>query len=243
MNLVLLFQDDFLSISHVRLTGRRLEHVSNVHRARVGDTLRVGLLNGNMGRGCITALDGQALEMDVVLDQSPPPKLPLTLVIAMPRPKVLNRVIAAAASMGAARMILLNAWRVEKSYWKSPRLDEANLLHQRILGLEQAIDTALPELRLARFFASFVNDELPGLASQTRCLVAHPQATTHCQMCSMAPNEPCTLVLGPEGGFIPNEISALERVGFQTVSLGPRILRTETALAALMSRLYCGNSI
>jgi len=235
MNLLLLSRDDFLSESHVRLTGRRLEHVDSVHRAKVGDVLRVGLLNGKMGRAGITALDEQGLEMDVVLDQLPPQKLPLTIVIALPRPKVLNRVVAAAASLGAARIILLNAWKVEKSYWKSPRLDTANLLHQCILGLEQAMDTVLPELRLARFFAPFVRDELPGLASQTRCLVAHPQADIPCPM---GLKEPCTLVLGPEGGFIPDEITALENIGFQPVSLAPRILRTETALAALVGRLY-----
>ena len=235
MNLILLSQDDFLSESHVRLTGRRLEHVNNVHRVKAGDVLRVGLLNGGMGQARITALDSQGLEMDVVLNQPPPPKLPLTLVIALPRPKALNRVIAAATSLGAARIILLNAWKVEKSYWKSPRLDAANLLHQRILGLEQAMDTMLPELRLARFFAPFVRDELPGLASQTRCLIAHPQADAPCPM---GLKESCTLVLGPEGGFIPDEVSAFENIGFQSVSLGPRILRTETALAALVGRFY-----
>jgi len=235
MNLILLLQDDFLSSSHVRLTGRRLEHVYNVHRARVGDILRVGLLNGNMGQGCITTLDAHNLEMEVLLDQPPPPKLPLSLVIALPRPKVLNRVVAAAAGMGAARIILLNAWKVEKSYWKSPRLVEENLLRQMMLGLEQAVDTILPELLQARFFAPFVHDELPGLASQTLCFVAHPQASIPCPM---GLSEPCTLVLGPEGGFIPNEMSALEQIGFQAVSLGPRILRTETALAALIGRLY-----
>jgi RsmE family RNA methyltransferase len=235
MNLILLFQNDFLSSSHVRLAGRRLEHINDVHRAKVGDILRVGLLNGSMGQGCITALDERNLEMDVLLDQPPPPKLPLTLVIALPRPKALNRVVAAATSMGAARIILLNAWRVEKSYWKSPRLDEANLMRQMILGLEQAVDTVSPELRLARFFAEFVHDELPALASRTRCLVAHPRAFVPCPM---GLTEPCTLVLGPEGGFIPDEMTVLERIGFQAVSLGPRILRTETALAALVGRLY-----
>ena len=235
MNLILLSQDDFLSDTHARLTGRRLEHVNNVHRAKVGDVMRVGLLNGKMGRASITALDKQGLDMDVTLDQPPPPKLPLTLVVALPRPKALNRVVAAATSLGAARIILLNAWKVEKSYWKSPRLEAPNLLHQRILGLEQAMDTVLPELRLARFFAPFVRDELPGLASQTHRLVAHPQANAPCPM---GLKEPCTLVLGPEGGFIPNEVSALENIGFQPVSLGPRILRTETALATLAGRLY-----
>ncbi|MCL1894831.1 MAG: 16S rRNA (uracil(1498)-N(3))-methyltransferase [Holophagaceae bacterium] len=235
MNLVLLLPEDFISEQHVRLTGRRLEHIVNVHRAKLGDTLRVGVLNEKVGRGLITALDNQTVEIEVSLEQEPPPKLPLTIVVALPRPKVLNRVIASATCLGASRMIILNAWKVEKSYWKSLRLSEANLLHQRIIGLEQAGDTVLPKLYLARFFAPFVQNELPVIASQTLRLVAHPLAIVPCPACII---EPCTLVIGPEGGFIPNEIQALEKIGFEPVSLGTRTLRTETAMAALIGRLY-----
>jgi RsmE family RNA methyltransferase len=162
--------------------------------------------------------------MEVVLDQDPPPKLPLTLILALPRPKVLNRAVAAATSLGLARIVLLNAWKVEKSYWKSPRLNDENLLQQRILGLEQAKDTVLPELKLARFFRPFVEDELPDLMKDTLALVAHPGSL-----------EPCPR--GPEGGWLDAEVASFTRIGFQSVDLGPRILRVETALASLVGRL------
>ena len=134
MNLILLQPEDFIAESRVLLTGRRLEHVANIHRAKLGDTLTVGIENGKIGRGVIARLD-DALELDIALEHDPPEKLPLTLVLALPRPKVLNRVIAGATSMGVNRIILLNAWRVEKSYWKSPRLSAGNLHMQSILGL------------------------------------------------------------------------------------------------------------
>ncbi len=234
MNLVLLFPGDFVAESRARLTGRRLEHVANIHRAAVGDTLTVGLENGRIGRGVIARLD-DALELDVTLEQDPPPKLPLTLVLALPRPKVLNRVLAGATSMGVTRIVLINAWRVEKSYWKSPRLEEENLRQQRILGLEQARDTILPQLDLRRLFRPFVEDELPTIAHRTRKLVPHPKAATEC---SRHIQEPVTLVIGPEGGFIEQEIASLEQIGFEPVSLGPRILRVETAVAAVIARLF-----
>jgi RsmE family RNA methyltransferase len=47
-----------------------------------------------------------------------------------------------------------------------------------------------------------------------------------------------TLVIGPEGGFIPFEIELLEKNGFQAVTLGPRILRVENAIPALAGRLF-----
>jgi 16S rRNA (uracil1498-N3)-methyltransferase len=235
MNLVLLFQDDFVSEGRVRLSGRRLEHIRSVHRVKLDDELTVGLLDGKIGRGRLTRLEDDLLEMTVDLRDAPPPKLPLTLVLALPRPKVLNRVIAAATSLGVSRIYLINAWRVEKSYWKSPRLAEENLLMQRILGLEQAKDTSLPELHLRRLLRPFADDELPGLVQNTHALVAHPGAA---ESCPRALQQPVTLAIGPEGGFIPAEIELLQRTGFKAVALGPRILRVETAVAALTARLF-----
>jgi RsmE family RNA methyltransferase len=235
MNLLILREEDFLDPGRVRLAGRRLQHVTEVHRAQVGTDLSVGLLEGAMGRGRVTRLDAEALELDVILDQAPPPKLPLTLVLALPRPKVLNRVLAAATSLGVARIYLVNAWKVEKSYWGSPRLAEPNLLLQRILGLEQARDTRLPELHLRRLLRPFAEEELPALIRGTLPLLAHPGSAA---ACPRAVADPVTLVIGPEGGFIPAEIDLLARAGCLPVHLGPRVLRVETAVAALVGRLF-----
>jgi 16S rRNA (uracil1498-N3)-methyltransferase len=235
VNLILLFDEDFIAPATVRLLGRRLEHVLDVHRAAPGDALAVGRLNGLMGRGRVTRLDSEALEMEIELDQAPPPKLPLTLLLALPRPKVLNRVIASATSLGVRRIDLINAWRVEKSYWKSPRLSEENLHHQCLLGLEQAKDTVPPELHLHRLLRPFAEQELPGIIGNSRALVAHPGAELPCPR---ALDAPVTLAIGPEGGFIPAEVELLMRSGFQPVSLGDRILRVETAVATLVARLF-----
>ena len=233
MNLILLFDDDFVAPARVRLTGRRLRHVLDVHRAATGDELTVGVAGGRVGRGRVGRLDDEALEMEVALDGDPPPPLPLTLVLALPRPKVLNRVVAGIASLGVKRVFLINAWRVEKSYWKSPRLDRLN--DQAILGLEQAKDTMLPSIELRRLFRPFVEDELPAIARGTRAVVAHPTASAECPR---DVREAVTLAIGPEGGFIAEEIASLERIGFTPVSIGARVLRVETAVAAIIGRLF-----
>jgi len=124
---------------------------------------------------------------------------------------------------------------VEKSFWSSPRLGEDNLLLQRILGLEQARDTVLPELHLRRLLRPFAEDELPGLLRGTLPLLAHPGSP---EPCPRDVREPVTLVIGPEGGFIPAEVELLVRSGCRAVHLGPRILRVETAVAALVGRLF-----
>nr|WP_320134030.1 16S rRNA (uracil(1498)-N(3))-methyltransferase [uncultured Holophaga sp.] len=235
MNLVILQPTDFTSCTTARIEGRRLLHIKEVQRLSEGAELRVGLAGGLTGTGRILHLEADHLELEVSLDTPPPPKLPLTLVLALPRPKVLNRVLASVTSLGVGRIFLVNAWKVEKSYWKSPRMEAENLHHQQLLGLEQARDTVLPELQVRRFLRPFVEDELPELSKGTLRLLAHPGTEIPCPR---GINAPATLVIGPEGGFLDQEVGLFARAGFQAVEMGPRILRVETAVAALVGRLY-----
>ena len=236
MNLILLFPDDFINdTNRVRLEGRRLRHMLAVHRAFINDEFCVGLAGDRVGTGRVTSLCETALEMEVRLNRTPPPPLPATLVLALPRPKVLRRVLRSVSSMGVKRIILLNAFRVEKSYWQSPFLGEATLKEQLIIGLEQARDTILPEVLLRPLFKPFVEDELPALIHGTLPLVAHPAASA---ACPRNIGHPVTLVVGPEGGFISYEIELLVSRGFSVVQLGDRILSLETAVPALLSRLF-----
>lgn len=235
VNLLILEPEDLVGPDLACLRGRRLEHVRAVHRARPGQRLKAGLLNGPMGEAEVLVLDDDRLELSLCLDAPPPPKLPLTLVVALPRPKVVNRVVASAASLGVARLVFVNAWKVEKGYWTSPKLSGENLRHQTILGLEQARDTVLPDVRLARLFRPFVEEELPALLAGAEGLIAHPGAM---EACPRGVECPHLVALGPEGGWIDAEVRSLVQAGLRPVDLGPRILRTETALAALIGRLF-----
>ena len=71
MNLILLFPQDFVpgSPERVLLQDRRLLHVTQIHRASIGDELRVGILGGRIGKGRIIALDNDRLEMEVRLER------------------------------------------------------------------------------------------------------------------------------------------------------------------------------
>ena len=221
MNLILLGPD-------LELSDRQASHVRTVLGVRPGDTVRVGVLNGRIGTATVRTVD--PLDLEIVLERDPPPPLPVTLVLALPRPKVFNRVIASATSMGVKRIHIVNAWRVEKSYWKSPRLAPENVHSQVIAGLEQAVDTIPPDISFHRLFRPFVENELPSIVAGTRALVAHPHGA------SSALTTPLTLAIGPEGGWVSAELASLARIGFEEVSFGARILRVETALAAILGR-------
>ncbi|MFT5720683.1 MAG: 16S rRNA (uracil1498-N3)-methyltransferase [Motiliproteus sp.] len=235
MNLLLLTDADFIAPNRVRIEGRRHAHIRDIHKATLGDSLRVGLLEGLIGQGKITRLDAQGVELEIQLDQAPPPQLSLTLLLALPRPKMLRRIFQSCATLGVAELILINSYRVEKSYWQSPLLAEDKIREQLILGLEQGMATQLPRITLRKRFKPFVEDELPALIQGTRALVAHPYQA---QPCPGQSEQPTVLAIGPEGGFIPYEIDKLADTGFTAIEIGRRILRVETAVTTLCAKLF-----
>lgn len=235
MNLLLLEDADFVAADRAVLSGRRLKHLHEVHGAESGDSLRVGRLGGAMGRGTLLALDAQHAELRVELDQPAPAKLPLTLLLALPRPKMLKRVLQTVAAMGVPRLVLLNSYRVEKSFWQTPFLSPEAIREQLVLGLEQARDTLLPEVIIEKRFKPFVEDRLPSLAAGSLGLVGHPGDYPPCPR---AVEQAVTLAIGPEGGWIPYEVDKLQEAGLAPVQLGERILRVETAVPALLARLF-----
>jgi RsmE family RNA methyltransferase len=236
MNLLTLNSDQ-ISGNKATVTGRQLEHLLRVNKASVETSVRVGELNGLMGTGIIKQIDDNSALLEIVLDTPPPPPLLLTLVMALPRPKMLRRTLQSITSMGVKTLYLINSARVEKSFWQTPFLLESALEKELLLGLEQSRDTMLPTVHLRKLFKPFVEDELGDLIKNTKALVAHPSGTHNCPINIQ---KPTTLVVGPEGGFIPYEIEKLKEVGVEAVTIGPRILRVETAVPALISRLFPG---
>lgn len=235
MNLILLQPQDFIAPDLAVLHGRRAAHIQQVHRANPGEQLRVGVLEGEMGQGELLEVSSERATLRVSLNTPAPAPLPLTLLLALPRPKMLRRIFQTAATLGVRELILLNAYRVEKSYWQSPFLQPDKIDEQLILGLEQGVATTPPRVRLVKRFKPFVEDELPALATDCRALVAHPYQAAPCPN---ATQEETLLAIGPEGGFIAYEVEKMMEAGLQPIHLGSRILRVETALPFLTAKLF-----
>lgn len=235
MNLLLLHGDNVRDELYATVRGRQLEHIHQTLKLKVGDTLTVGRVNGQIGQATLITLSEHDAELNIEWLASPPAALPVTLIIALPRPKMLKRIIQTAVTMGVKKLYFINAWKVEKSYWLSPWLSEEKLLENIELGLEQAKDTVLPEIHLKKLFKPFVEDELPTLSADTEKLLAHPDSG---EACPVSLNQPTTLIIGPEGGFTPYEVGLLQAHGFRSVHLGSRILRVETAVPVLLGRLF-----
>lgn len=219
----------------IRLEGRRRRHAEEILRARVGDTLRVGMIGGLLGTGRILELDRDHLDLEVVFEEAPPAKRPLHLVLALPRPPVFRRLLSTIASLGVERLLVVGTARTEKSFWQSHVVEEASIRERLLLGIEQSRDTILPEVTLQRYFEPLVEEVLPHWIRGRRALLAHPAAESECPH---AVTEPVTLMVGPEGGFVDFEVERLRRIGFEPVSLGARILRVEPVIPMLIGRLF-----
>ncbi|WP_110602560.1 16S rRNA (uracil(1498)-N(3))-methyltransferase [Salinicola lusitanus] len=236
MNLILLQPDEWLDDTHATVRDpRRLRHLVDVHRATPGDSLTVGALDGLMGRGELLALSDGEARFRVTLDREPPAPLPVHLLLALPRPRMLARTLEHVSALGVKRVTLMHTRRVEKSYWQSPELKPEKIRQHLLLGLEQARDTRLPEITLETRFRPFVEDRLPALLEGRRGLLAHPGLA---QACPRAITEPTLLAIGPEGGFVDYEVERFLELGFEGIHLGERILRVETAVTALLARLF-----
>ncbi|GLQ32107.1 16S rRNA (uracil(1498)-N(3))-methyltransferase [Litoribrevibacter albus] len=237
MNLILITERDFASTSQVVLSDHRAKHIHQVHQAEPGRRLKVGLVNGLMGLGEVTDAiksgDDYQVSLTVELSQQPPEKLPLTVILALPRPKMLRRTIQNLTSLGVAHLVLINSYRVEKSYWQSPFLHQLDEYVQ--LGLEQSVDTVPMTIQLEKRFKPFVEDRLPELIQDKRAIVAHPYVS---ETCPRDIQTPLVLAIGPEGGFIQYEVDKLIDAGFDAVTLGQRIQKVETVLPQLIGRLY-----
>ena len=232
MNIILLAPEDWFDEHTVCIDSRRHEHIRGVLKAEVGDALRVGLLGGLRGSGTVIKQSDQDTHLRVNLVESPLPRHPYDLILALPRPKMLRRVFRTAAEMGVAHLYLINSARVEKSYWQSPLLQPDRIKAALTAGLERAGDTVLPQVHLHPRFKPFIEDELPGLIGSSACWIAHPGATE-----ALATQSGEGLImLGPEGGFVPYEVELAQSMGARPVRLSDRILSVDRAVTAALSQ-------
>ena len=223
----------------VRLRDRRARHVVEVLRAGVGDTVRVGVTRGPRGTGTVVDIGADHVELALVLDGATDAEPATDLVLALPRPKALSRIVQTAASFGVGRIDLVNAWRVDKSYLSSARLAADRLDADARLGCEQGSTTWLPDIAVHRRLMTFVDESLaPRLArAGTTGLIAHPAAQDFLEDAVATWAHKLIVLIGPEGGWIPREVDTLIDRGCRGVTLGSRLLRTHAAVAAVFAQL------
>ena len=235
MNLLLLRSTDVVTDHSVTLDDYRAAHIISVLKMVEGDRITVGKINGLMGFGYIENINKpQVTIARIQLDQIPPPQIDVELILALPRPRMLQRSLQTIATMGVKTLHLIHTERVEKSFWQTPLLKPAVIDEQFFLGLEQARATQMPVLKIHTKWRDFAQSVLPSFL-QYQKIIAHPGDYSEATKLSA---QPAVLAIGPEGGFSPKEVEVFIAADFSPVQLGGRILRVETAVPVLLAKLF-----
>jgi RsmE family RNA methyltransferase len=244
VNLILLEPAEVRSDGVVALSGRRARHLLDVLQVQPGHDVRLGIVDGGLGTGRVLSIEGNTVMLQCVIE-SVPERPSVDLLLALPRPKVLQRLWAQIAALGVGQVILTNAERVERNYFDTHVLTP-EVYHPLLLeGLQQARDTHVPHISIHRRLKVLVEDDLGRLCPRTWRVVAHPGETrTFAEAVGAGSARPrdewprTLLAVGPEGGCTDYELNLLLSHGFEAVGMGPRTLRSDTACIALLALLH-----
>ena len=233
MNRILFTEAEVDKGHMIEVSDHRAVHMLKVLHVEVGQLVRIGIINGPIGDAEVVGIDAGQVTLNPVWGDLPLASS-LSLLLALPRPKVLKRLWAPLASLGLNKIIITNAEKVERNYFDTHWLEPENYQPLLVEGLVQAGDTLLPEVIIRRRFKPFIEDELDVLIPDSRRLLAHPRTDCHFRDLQPDKNE-LLLAVGPEGGWSEFEVDLLQHHQFQAVSAGSRILRTDVACVALLT--------
>lgn len=239
MNLLLIKPEEIEDGHVVTLNDRRHLHIRDILKCQAGDSLRIGIVNGPLGKGIIKESNGSQTVLLIETADFVPLRPPVDLILALPRPIMLKRILSQAATLGVGRIYIINANRVEKSFFNASTVKSNNFEEFLLHGLEQAADTRLPDVTVHPRFRPFVEDFVPTIVrGYQECLVAHPESNKALAQSIAAPlTGRVLLAIGPEGGWVDFEIEKFQEQGFTVFHMGKRILRVETAVTALLAQL------
>jgi RsmE family RNA methyltransferase len=235
MNRILFEKEEIDREGFATFSGERAEHVLGILHGEVGQILKTGVVDGLCGNSEIVAISGNAVTVKTShTKESLKPWI--DVLLAMPRPRVFKRMLPQLASMGVREITVVGAEKVEKAYWGVKFLEPDQAREYLVDGLMQAGTTILPKLSKCKNFKALIES---GKYDSRSCkIVAHP--TDRKIAISSLPsdeNDLPVLAVGSEGGWTDGEVEMMEAHGFAKMSLGPRILRTDTATIALLSVL------
>jgi RsmE family RNA methyltransferase len=201
----------------------RARHLRETVGLTVGGSFHVGIENGLRGIATITTLTPK-LAFSVDWEKSPQARLPLTVLVGLPRPQTAKKVLHDLASLGAARIIFFESAKGDPGYLTSSLWKDGEWREHVLKGAEQACSTLVPEVTRVGSLA----EALVGLDANAWKLALDPYEATGAPELSTSAKA-AVLAIGPERGFAETERATLRAAGFGFAHLGDRILRVEAA--------------
>ncbi|NCD32436.1 MAG: 16S rRNA (uracil(1498)-N(3))-methyltransferase [Spartobacteria bacterium] len=242
MNRILIDDADVVSQNTdddiVHLSDQRAQHLHRVLRIKPGETVKVARINGPLGTGTVLeATRPHRIVMCCRWNAVEPPRPKTTLLLAMPRPKIMKRLWAQLAALGVRRIILTNAAKVERNYFDTHVLNPEFYRPLLIEGLTQAAcDAWIPDVIVTRRLKVFLEDQLDDLLPTAPRYILHPYANQSLtEMIARASTATATVAIGPEGGWTDFELDLFSQHNFIPCCHSSRILRTDTACISILS--------
>jgi len=214
------------------LTGDEARHLTRVLRAKVGDAVVLFDGMGHEWSARIVSIGRDRVELDTAEPLSNPPAngIPLTLAVALPKGERQKWMVEKLTELGAARLVPLETTRGVAEATASA---QARLERVVIEACKQCGRNTRMEISSGRSL-----DRLLAAVPADACVViAHPDGRPLTADIVPAAALEVIALVGPEGGFTDQELTAAEHAGVIRISLGPHILRVETAAIALAARL------
>lgn len=228
---------DELPGTQIQLDRSENHHLLKVRRARPGDEVTVFDGEGNLWECLLQKTEGSSANLAVLRHhRAERPRCEVTLAQALPKGKILERIMQKATELGASRIQPLTTQRCEADI--SPGRHDSKISKWRKIAVEackQSGNPFLPQInapaKIEDYFSSLSADSLKIMAS------LDPQdRIKQIDIGGNPPNE-AVILIGPEGDLTDNEYALARQYGFRPVSLGPNVLRVETAAVVALGIL------
>lgn len=240
-------EENQIKDSRIYVNGADYNHVRNVIRLKHGDSVLISVknnLSGDLSSGNYMCeledyTDDEAV-FDITQENVADTELPCRVIIyqGLPKSDKLELIIQKAVELGAARIIPV---AMKRSVVKlddrkaAAKLSRWNAISES--AAKQSKRSVIPQVGPVMNY----KDALKQASGCDICFVPYENengmAETRKLVSAIRPQDSVAVFIGPEGGFEDDEIAAAKELGMHTVTLGKRILRTETAGMAFLSML------
>lgn len=234
MNIILFSQDEL--DNGLSRGDRRVDHILNVLRFTTGDWFDAGILNGTRGKARMASMNQEWVRFDWKPGDLPLPPYPITVLLGMPRPQTARRILRELTALGVAAIWFAQSDRSEAGYGTSKLWTTGEWERHLVTGAEQAFCTHIPTVE--RYDS--IEQTVAVIESGTLCLALDNYEFKGSLARVDVGERNIVLAIGAERGWSSRERDILRSARFQLVSLGPRVLRVETAAIAAVSILASG---